>query len=113
MLKNTSFLIAISVSSLFTILLLLRKKKLREKYAGIWILFIFFVLLILFFPTGLSKLSTFVGFEVTSNFFFFLSIAFLTFLAMQLSVEVGKLENENQKLAEEVALIKIELESKE
>jgi hypothetical protein len=91
---------------------LLRRRTLREKYAVIWIVFGAVVLVFAKWPNLLVSISKSLGFEVGSNFLFALLIVFLIFVVMQLSSEVGKLEYENQKLAEEVALINFELKKK-
>jgi hypothetical protein len=84
---------------------LLRRRTLREKYAAIWIVFGAVVLVFAKWPNLLASISKSLGFEVGSNFLFALLILFLTFVVMQLSSEVGKLESENQKIAEEIALL--------
>jgi hypothetical protein len=58
------------------------------------------------FPENVNKLSSLLGFQYLSNFvLFFLSIINL-FIAMQLSLSIGKSENQIQTLAEELALLK-------
>jgi hypothetical protein len=87
---------------------LLRRKSLREKYAAIWILLSATLLLFALVPSFLEKLSDVVGFQISSNFFMLLILFFLMFVVMQLSLEVGKLEHEAQRLAEEISLMKSE-----
>ena len=100
-----------NVALIFSILLfivtfeLLRRRTLREKYAAIWIIFSILVLVFVSFPKLLSFVAQTFGFELSSNFLFALLILFLTFVVMQLSAEIGKLESESQRLAEEVALL--------
>ena len=84
---------------------LLRRRTLREKYAAIWIVFGVVVLIFAKWPDALGSISKSLGFEVGSNFLFALLILFLIFVVMQLSSEVGKLESETQKLAEEIAIM--------
>jgi hypothetical protein len=92
---------------------LLRRRTLREKYAAIWIIFGVVVLVFAKWPNLLGSVSKALGFEVGSNFLFALLILFLTFVVMQLSSEVGKLETETQKLAEELAILRFESDSKQ
>jgi hypothetical protein len=83
---------------------LLRRRTLREKYAAFWLLLSLILLIFAVFPSSLGKLSSTFGFEVSSNFFILLVMFFLMFVVMQLSLEVGKLEHEAQRLAEEISL---------
>ena len=84
---------------------LLRRRTLREKYAAIWMIFGVVVLVFAQWPNALVSISQSLGFEVGSNFLFAVLIVFLIFVVMQLSSEVGKLESETQKLAEEISLL--------
>lgn len=88
---------------------LLRRRTLREKYAAMWIVFGVVVLVFAKWPEALVGISRSLGFELGSNFLFAVLIVFLIFVVMHLSAEIGKLESENQILAEEVALIGYEL----
>jgi hypothetical protein len=82
----------------------LLRSVLRENFAVFWALIstTFFVFAI--FPAAPSKISQSLGFETTSNFILALVIGMLMLVVMQLSLEVGKLEDKIQTLAEESAL---------
>ena len=58
------------------------------------------------FPSILFWVSDRLGFGVPSNLVFFAGGVVLLFVAIQLSLEVGRLEDESQRLAEEVALLR-------
>jgi hypothetical protein len=89
-----------------SIIELLRRKFLREKYAIVWLAMAVSLLAAAIFPENVNKLSSLLGFQYLSNFvLFFLSIINL-FIAMQLSLSIGKSENQIQTLAEELALLK-------
>ena len=89
-----------------SIIELLRRKFLREKYAIVWLAMAVALLAAAIFPENVNKLSSLLGFQYLSNFvLFFLSITNL-FIAMQLSLSIGKSENQIQTLAEELALLK-------
>ena len=101
---NTTFFIIFSAITILIVIELLRRSVLREKYAVFWALIAttFFVFAI--FPAAPSKISQMFGFETTSNFILALVIGMLMLVVMQLSLEVGKLEDKIQTLAEESAL---------
>lgn len=101
---NRTFFIIFAVITILVVVELLRRSVLREKYAVFWALIAttFFVFAI--FPAAPSKISQSLGFETTSNFILALVIGMLMLVVMQLSLEVGKLEDKIQTLAEESAL---------
>lgn len=89
---------------------LMRRKYLREKYAVLWLLLSGFVLLLAIVPGLLVVIANFFGFTLAANFVFFIAIFGLFALAMQFSVEVGRVEHEVGTLAEELALLRNEVE---
>ena len=101
---NRTFFIIFAVITILIVVELLRRSVLREKYAVFWALIAttFFVFAI--FPAAPSRISQTLGFETTSNFILALVIGMLMLVVMQLSLEVGKLEDKIQTLAEESAL---------
>ena len=100
--------IAIILGLLLMVLIfeLLRRRRLREKYAALWLVVGSVVLLLAVFPSILFWVSDRLGFGVPSNLVFFAGGVVLLFVAIQLSLEVGRLEDESQRLAEEVALLR-------
>lgn len=84
---------------------MVRRKTIREKYAFVWLTIAFLISLGAIFPNYVNKLSIFLGFQYLSNFvLFFFSIINLL-LIMQLTLALGKNEQQSQTLAEEIALI--------
>jgi hypothetical protein len=59
----------------------------------------------------LTTVSEKLGFSLPSNLVFALAALVLLVVGMQLSLEVGRLEDRSQRLAEEVALLRHDLES--
>ena len=57
------------------------------------------------FPEHVNKLSYLLGFQFLSNFVLFFFMVINLFIAMQLSLSIGKVENQVQTLAEEIGLI--------
>lgn len=90
---------------------LMRRKSLREKYAVLWLILSAFVLLLAVVPGLLVWMANLFGFALAANFVFFLAIFGLFALAMQFSVEVGRVEHEVGTLAEEMALLRNEVEA--
>jgi len=92
---------------------LLRRQRLREKYAVIWFFVALGVLAIAIFPDLLSGLADLVGVELPVNLLFFLASLFLLVLTLQHSYELGRLEEKTRTLAEEVGLLRLELEMRQ
>lgn len=89
---------------------LLRRRRLREKYAALWIVVAVVVLIGAFFPQIPAWIAELVGVTTPVNLVFFLGLLVLLVVCVQLSGEVSGLEHENQTLAEESALLRNRIE---
>lgn len=103
---------AIVVFIVLVIVELLRRKALREKYAVVWLLLALSLVGGAIFPKTINEISQFLGFQFLSNFVLFILGIINIFVAIQLSLSISKSENEIQILAEEIALLKLELREK-
>jgi hypothetical protein len=92
---------------------MLRRRQLREKYAVFWVIVAVATLIVAVFPSLLSSASNALGVSVPSNLLFFVASMVLFVISVQHSSELGRLEERNRTLAEEVALIKVRLQSLE
>lgn len=89
---------------------MLRRRHLREKYAVMWAFVAFGVIVLAVFPGLLFSASDLIGVDVPSNLLFFLASMVLMVLTLQHSYELGRLEDKTRTLAEELALLRLELE---
>jgi len=89
---------------------LLRRRRLREKYAALWLFTSFVVVALALFPGGLNSVAVFVGVANGASLVLFLAVVFLLIIAMHLSWEVSELEEETRSISEEIALLRMELE---
>ena len=87
---------------------LVRRRALREKYAALWLLVSVVALVFAVFPTTLDHLATLLGFQVPANLLFAMAALVLLAVSMQLSLELGRVEDRSQRLAEEVAFLDLE-----
>jgi len=110
--RSIIFFCAITVVILVSIFLLLRSRKLKEKYAVLWALVGVACLVLVAFPRLLSWVANLVGIHVGSNLLFTLAILLLLGICLQLSLEVSSQEDKVRRLAEEAAILRSELESK-
>ena len=91
------------------VLELLRRRHLRGKYALLYLALGSAVALFAVFPSLLTRLSEAVGVEVPANLLFFSALIVLLMISMQLAYESGRLEEESRTLAEEVALLRLDV----
>ena len=101
--------VIICVLLVAAMIFLLRTHRIREKYAAIWILLTIAVILIGAFPQVAFWLSNLVGVRTPTNLLFALAIVVLLAVCIQLSTEVSSLEEETRSLAEEIALLRLDV----
>lgn len=108
-------IIAITVSLLFLlyIIRLIVKGKLREEYSIFWIVCTIILILFSFWREGLEILANFLGVFEAPNLVFTGAIFAIFIYLLHLSVVVSKLHSQNKKLAQDIALMKQKMESKE
>jgi hypothetical protein len=92
---------------------LLRRRRLREKYAVIWVVISIGTLVIAIFPVVLRWVAGLVGIQTPSNLLFFSSLLILFAVSLQLSREVGLLEDQSRRLAEEVGVLRLRIDAVE
>lgn len=91
---------------------LLRRRQLREKYAVLWICTGVGVLALGLFPRLLDSVAARLGVANGASLVLFLALVFLLFVCMHLSWEVSRLEEETRVLAEEVALVRLDVQDR-
>ncbi|MGK2348322.1 DUF2304 domain-containing protein [Actinomyces sp. W5033] len=97
--------VAISTIVFVAMVSLLRSRKLREKYAMLWLLVSVAIVTLALVPQLLSWLAGALGFQVPSNLLFTLAILLLLGVTLHLSLEISRLEDETRVLAENVAIL--------
>jgi hypothetical protein len=111
MITGYAFAVTLCVLLLVLVFMLLRKRRIREKYAGIWIVVCVGVAILAIFPRFSFWLARVVRVEAPANLLFALAVAVLLAVCIQLSTEVSALEEETRTIAEELALLKLEFEA--
>ena len=102
--------IAFAVLVLAMIVVMLLRRQLREKYATLWLLIGLALLIISVFPGLLLQLTHLLGVEVPANLIFALSIVLLVGVALHLSWELSRAEEEIRRLAEETAINRADID---
>jgi hypothetical protein len=104
------FAIAAALTTLILVVLMLRRGRLRERHAVWWITGAFLALIVSIFPVTLDWATHLVGFNLSSNLVYFVSIVLLVLIGIQHSSELTKVEAQLRTLAEEVALMRLDVE---
>ncbi|MDO3705801.1 DUF2304 domain-containing protein [Micromonospora echinaurantiaca] len=92
-----------------TIVELLRRRQLREKYGMLWLGVLLVVIPLSLFPRLLDSVAGMLGVASGVSLVLFLGIVFLLLVCVHLSWEVSALEEETRTLAEDFALLRAEI----
>lgn len=107
--RLTLFSLALAIGTLILVFELLRRRRLREKYALIWVMVAVAGMVVALAPGLVTGTAALVGVAVPSNLLFVLSLVVLLAISLQLSGEVGELEEQTRTLAEDVARLSLQL----
>lgn len=99
-----------SLLVLVVIFLRLRNSRMQERYATWWLVIAFFLILISAFPSVLNWLSGLVGIVVPLNLAFFLAGVVILLMSLQFSVDLSHAAENRRRLAEEVAILRADVE---
>jgi hypothetical protein len=103
------FGIVTALVTLFIVIEMLRRRRLRERHAIYWLVAGTVSLIFGIFPQLLVFAAGLVGIAVPTNLVFFVSIFVLFFVCIQHSSELTALETQTRVLAEEMALQEMRL----
>ncbi|AYF98351.1 DUF2304 domain-containing protein [Protaetiibacter intestinalis] len=98
------------LSALFVLIVViesLRRQRLRERHAILWLGGGLLALIVSIFPGTLDWIAALIGISVPTNLVFFVSIALLFLVCIQHSTELTTLERKTRALAETVALLEL------
>lgn len=101
--------ITTAVAVLGLIVELLRRRQLKEKYAALWLSVGLVVAAVSLFPGLLGWAAGTANIQVPVNLLFFLALVLLLGVCIHLSWEASRLEERGRCLAEEVALLRLEV----
>lgn len=101
--------LALATGIVVVLIELLRRRRLRERFAAIWVVVAAGIVVATLFPRVMSTLSARMGFAVEANFILVLLGFVLLLVSLQLSLEVVRLHGQVQRLAEEIALVRLEV----
>jgi hypothetical protein len=90
---------------------LLRRRQLREKYAILWLGVSVVVIVLAAFPSLLNWGADRLGISDPPNLLTFSAVVVLLLVAVHLSWEASRLEEETRTLAEEIGLLRMQVHS--
>ncbi len=108
--RATFFFLGLALVIVVGVVLLVRSRKISEKYAVLWLIVGLVAIVLAAYPPLLDKLSSLVGVYTPSNLLFALAILLLVSVCMHLSLEVARMEDRVRRLAEEAAILRHQLE---
>jgi len=106
-----AFAVTLSLALVVVLLVLLRTRRVREKYAAIWLVVAAGVCVLGAFPGVVFWLADVLGVETPVNLVFSVAIAVLLAFCIQLSIEISNLEEETRTVAEELGLLRLEVDA--
>lgn len=107
------FLLAGTIASVLFILGLLRRRQLRGKYAMLWTSLGAALIILALVPNLLTWVADTIGVDYPPALFLVVAIGFLLVVVIQFSWELSRMEDRTRTLAEEIALLRAELDLQE
>jgi hypothetical protein len=111
-LRQKVFFLIVAVALLLLILELVRRRRLRVEYSWLWIASGLTIVLVILRYDLLVWLTALIGAAIPTSTLFFLSILYLALLSLNYSVRLTALSREVKELAQEIALVRAELEER-
>lgn len=103
MVANLFFLI-LTIILVVMVLVQVRNQKMKEKYAALWLIISFIIIILVIFPKLLDWLAEAVGIETPVNLLFLLAIIMLIGVALHLTQALSKMGEDTRILAEKAAI---------
>lgn len=105
--RITILAIGASAVLLFYILEMVRRRRLREEYAILWLFGSLVILMLSLKRNWLEGISRAVGIAYPPSFLFIVAIFFILLILIHFSITVSKLHQMNKRMAQEIALLKL------
>jgi hypothetical protein len=90
---------------LLFVLELVRRRRLQERYALLWLVCTVFLLILACWRDALTKVANLVGIAYPPNALFFLAFATILVVLLHFSVVISRLSDQTKVLAQRVAML--------
>jgi hypothetical protein len=101
--------IIVSVTVLVIIFNLIRKKKIKEEYSLLWILFGIVFVVLSIWRNGLEYIADLLGINYAPAALFIILLAAVFFILIEFSIIISNLTTANKNLAQEIGILKAEI----
>lgn len=108
--RSIIFTTLASIAAFIIVLELVRRRSLREEYSLLWLATAFAMIIISGWRDLLHSLAHLVGISYPPNLLFLLASVFTLLLLLYFSTVITRLTQENKEIAQEVALLRHEIE---
>ena len=105
--------IFISLSMLIITFELIRREKLKERYSLLWVATAISMLILSLNTNSLNSIARFMGIIIPANALFFIGTLFLVLIIYYLTIVVSGMSDKNDRLAQEITLLKKKMEELE
>lgn len=102
-----------AVALLVTVLEMVRRRRLMERYALLWLLAGIVLLALAIWSDALATISKAIGVIYPPNALFFIAIGFVLLLLLHFSAAVSRLSDQSKVLAQRLALLEERLRRQE
>jgi hypothetical protein len=103
--------IAVSIGLFLYILFLVRNKKIREEYSLLWLFSSIVFIVFSIWRDGLEYFAKLIGIAYPPAALFLILLLAVFLILIEFSINISKLTEKNKSLAQELALLRNELES--
>lgn len=104
--------IGLSLGLMVLIIELIRRRKLKEKYALLWLFTGSIILILAICDRLLGWIIAVLGIKLPINAAFFFGIFFIILMNLHFSLVISNLSEQSKILAQKIALLEFEIESK-
>lgn len=108
--QSKLFVLFAGIFLILLVLELVRRRKIREEYSVLWILTAITMFALAWWEGLLLFFTHLIGAVMNSSTIFFFSITFLGAICLHFSIKISQLTNQVKELAQEVAILRAEIE---
>ena len=98
--------IAISLSMFIVTVELIRREQLKERYSLLWLATAVSMFILSFWTGFLDAIALIIGIIIPANALFFIGTIFLMCIIFYITIVVSELSKQNERLAQEITLLK-------
>lgn len=110
--RQKIFAIAVAVLLILLIIELIRRRKLREEYALVWLAVGVGIVVLVWRYGILEWVTRLIGAVMPTTTLFLFAFFFLLVMAMHFSIKLSKLTGQIKDLTQEIGILRTELESR-